>query len=131
MIKRIIAYTCVILGIAAVLGFRSGFNNQVILNTLKEDCNCQKITKNDSMHGLTFSRENGTNIGDTYTFTLHNCQFDDFEEYMDEVTAALKSKVKNFCSSEIVILEIKANEVKEKKVVIENCEWTLKSFQKQ
>ena len=114
-----------------MFGFRSGFNNQSVLNSIKAECNCQKVTKSISTHGLTYTKEYGMNLGDTYTFKLQNCQFDNFESNMDGLTQSLKSKIKNFCSSEIVILEIETDEVKEKKVVIENCEWTAKSFQKQ
>ena len=126
MKKQFITIVCLILGTAAILGFRSGYNAQNILNVIRAECNCMQVSQNDSLHGLTYSKESGMNLGNTYTFTLQNCTFDTFEKDIDRLANKLTKELSNFCDDDILILHFEDKTVSSKKVIIKDCEWTTK-----
>lgn len=124
MKTQIITIVCIVLGTSALLGFRSGLNSQNIENAIKQECTCDKIVHEESLHGITFSHDLGMNIGDTYNITLQNCTFDTVENEMERLTTIISTELNDSYRSDIFILEFQNDEEITDNVIIQNNKWT-------
>lgn len=87
-----------------------------IIQSLEENCQCDSITKNSSSVGLSMSKEDGFILGNTYSFTLENCMFDDIKK----INQLVSNNSEIFNDIEFIELVLKANSEEESIIKIKN-----------
>ncbi len=97
-----------------------------IAEVLKEHCDCETVQNDVSVVGLSFKLAGEATLGDSHSFRLSKCKFNDFNEYIEDLHTVLKESIPNFCDADLVEMTFEATSSEDKVVEIRDCVLTIK-----
>lgn len=127
IITVLLVITFIFLDTILLDGFlNKNVDNQAIETVLMEHCNCENITK--EVHSTGLSIKNWV-YGDYHSFSLTNCDFENFDDYVKEIHKQLQESIPNFCEADLVELRFKLDTETDRAVFIRDCILSIKNNQ--
>ena len=101
-------------------------NRVELADVLKEHCDCEVVQTDISTLGLSFKVAGEATLGDSHSFRLSKCKFNDFNEYIEDLHTKIQESIPNFCDANLVELTFTAHSSDDKIVEIRDCVLTIK-----